>query len=197
MDAEVPGYPEVKPGTGLYGELYGPPSPGVTAPPPGYTFDENPVQYDPKKTWQGRVLGTTIDTLMRVAPFGMGNLANAASKQFNQGLTAGQLAQRDLDGYLGASDQQKAAYDARANARRASETYREGGGNRDAMFQPYYIPPRPMPPSAIGAAAPPPPVVAPPPEPTVDPWALPTRNPNPADPYSYGYGPAYSYFNYA
>lgn len=195
VDGTVPGYPAPKPGVGLYGELYGPPSPGVTAPPPGYEFDENPVQYDPKKTWQGRALGTTIDTLLRVAPFGMGNLASAASKQFNQGLTPGQLAQRDLDGYLGASDQQKAAYNARANARRASDTYREGGGNRDALPPSFYSPML-KPTSALAAAAPPPPVVAPPPPPEPDPWALPTRNPNPVDPYSYGYGPGYSYFNY-
>jgi len=165
-----------------------------TPPPPGLVYDKNPVQYDPKHTWQGKVLGNVVDGLMRVLPMGSGTMANMASKHFNQGLTAGDLAQRDLDGYLGADPQARAAYNQRATARRAADTARENSTNRIYLPSQYDAPPQPVaaqPTSALAAAAP-----APQPPTQSSGWQLPTRNQNPSDPYNYGLGPGYNFFNY-
>ena len=98
---------------------------------------------------------------------------------------------------MGLTPEEKAAYDDRANQRRADQFNREHSHNERP--QNAYIP--------QGAAPPPPP--SPPgtpgttgtpgvPPPTTDPngWTLRKRLGMPDDPYNYGYGPAHSYFYY-
>jgi len=168
--------------------------PPEAGPPPGYAYDENPIQYDPKKTWQGKALKMGVDAAMRFVP-GF-SLATSLSKHYNQGLTPGELAQRDLDGYLGMSPQQQAAYGDRADARRSAQTDRENNTNRTQIYPDWT-------PGVANAYLPPPPAAPPPPEETGigseanDSWAQRTRAGNPADPYSYGFGPGYNYFYYS
>jgi len=158
-------------------------------------LSQPPSQYDPPSTWRGKALKQAVDGFGRVLPFGLGTGINQLSKWANQGLTPGDIAQRDLDGYLGMTDAEKAAYNARANARRQAEADRGGRGEHIPPRQSYSgVPSASLQapgPVGGGPAAPPP---YQPPAPPVE--AARRRLANPVDPYNYGYGQEHSYFTY-
>ena len=153
--------------------------------------DVPPSQREPlvdKSGWPNRVFNGAsrlLDNFVPGAGWGMRKMKDASIDRINQMSPAEQALMKER-------------WDRERDAYVRGDIGPGRGGNRSSPLASLlgsnngYIPPgaTPMPDTGSGTDSPAPPGATPP-----DPWKR-RRVGNPADPYTYGYGPAYNYFTY-